>query len=144
MGEPYDVRVEWSEDLSFDELGDVEEFAYDFLYAFVSQLGSSPKVIYIGQTYYQYVGDRVAHHHKYLEADRRYKSVTVRIGTIEPLNRERVTKPLVDAVENALICEVAPSLNERSIQYYTQNNDVIITNTGNNDSFPWKIDTREW
>lgn len=150
MGKIYRVKVKWTRDLDIEESLEHEDKRYEFLYMVLRKRKYRGdiryKILYIGMTYNQYLSDRLKNHHKFWDiVDNQYGKgeLVIRFGNIIfPPNR-RISKKLVSNIEAALIQEVQPEYNEMSIYAY-RGREIKITNLGDYEPLPDKIDTSEW
>jgi hypothetical protein len=121
------VRVFWSKDRPIEKAIKVDEKQYEYLYMILAK----KKLLYIGQAFNQYLGNRLSRHEVLNEIldDYSEEIIRIRFGNIIAPQFSRITKKLVTDIESVLINYHDPPYNIQSTDTY-YGRDIQVTNLG--------------
>jgi hypothetical protein len=138
------VKIRWYGPFNIDDIYELDFEILDYLgiYMFLYR----NKIVYIGQAYYQSMRNRIKQH---LSGDSTWewvldnynpRYIRFKLGDIEYLGQQKITKQLVDDIESLLIATQQPSGNIQSTRAYWGRN-LKITNLGERKPLPRTLST---
>ncbi len=129
---PRRVSVRWFKPIPYSDLRDWKGEYYEVLY--VVYKGS--EILYVGMAYDQYVDIRLGNHHKLSEIAKieNQRGLVISFGELRLKHGRRLSRRLVEEIENLLIFYYEPKYNKRGIYTYT-GRELVIRNSGPGNPF---------
>lgn len=134
------LRFRWYGPLSITDARNFRDFEDYGLYAITRVWGNSEKLLYVGMTYAQDFGKRLAQHDWWLSS---VKGARVRVGYLELEKGQRTSYQRIKDAENLLIWCLEPPENTQNIRIYS-GRELELINVGKRGSLPRKLDSNFW